>query len=183
MRNAIAAIVTVALAVGALVAAPVEPARPAGPDAPLAVPEPDVMRRPTDNAALDRFLREFAGKVEGGDGQWGFEFRGTRMMMFSDATHNRMRIIAPVGDATKLDKTELMLMLQANFDRALDAKYAIYKDVVWSTYVHPLGELTHSEFESALKQVETLRATYGTTYTSTELMFGAGENLQKQEDE
>ena len=67
-------------------------------------------------------------------------------------------------------------MLEANFDRALDAKYSIYQDVVWSVYTHPLGELTVEQFKDALNQVARLSQNFGGSYTSTDWIFGDGEN-------
>ena len=84
----------------------------------------------------------------------------------------------------QLEDAELLwTLLCANFDRALDAKYAIHRGLLWSTFVHPLGELTAAEFESGLKQVYTLRATYGTTYTSTDMVFGAETGGAEVEEE
>ena len=42
----------------------------------------------------------------------------------------------------------------------------------WATFVHPLGSLTEEEFDSALRQVFLLYATYGTAYSSLGMQFG-----------
>ncbi len=64
--------------------------------------------------------------------------------------------------------------MHANFDRALDAKYAISGGMLFSCFVHPLTSLSEGDLDNALNQVQTLRKNTGTTYSSTELIFGGG---------
>lgn len=52
-----------------------------------------------------------------------------------------MRIIMPIGDADEIDKESLLRMMQANFDSALDARYAIAQGSLWGVFIHPLGSL------------------------------------------
>ena len=40
--------------------------------------------------------------------------------------------------------------------------------------MHPLSTLTESDLQSAVKQVAALRTTYGTTYSSMDIVFGGG---------
>jgi len=46
--------------------------------------------------------------------------------------------------------------------------------------VHPLGELTKSEFNSAVRQVVALKQNYGTTFTSTEFIYGTTQDQEQQ---
>ena len=72
-------------------------------------------------------------------------------------------------------------MLEANFHSALDAKYSIWEGVVISVYTHPLKELSSEQFTDALKQVVRLSQTFGTTFSSTEFIFGGeGEESNKE---
>jgi len=66
-------------------------------------------------------------------------------------------------------------LLEANFDRALDAKYCLYEGFVCSVFTHPLKELQDHQFVDALQQVVNLANNYGTTFTSTDFVFG-GDN-------
>ncbi len=125
----------------------------------------------TTNRVLEGFLADLVGALEGGEGRWSFQYLGLQMMVITDEAHDRMRIVLPVAEAADLDKRALQVLLEANFDRALDAKYAIYNGVVWSTYVHPLGGLGRAEFVNAVNQVVALHKTYGTTFSSTDLWF------------
>jgi len=67
-----------------------------------------------------------------------------------------MRIMTPVADEKGLDFEELHRLLSANFDRALDAKYAISNGTLWSAFTHPLAELTDEQFIGCVGQVITL---------------------------
>ncbi len=125
-----------------------------------------------DDQALDALIHQWSDQVEGEAGRWSFQVDQTPLMVLSDQAHNRMRIISPIIDARDLDEHELRRMLEANFDRALDARYAVWRGRVWAVYLHPLAELTAQQFHNAVEQVIRLRANYGTTYSSWDLRFG-----------
>lgn len=92
-----------------------------------------------------------------------------------DARANRMRILVPISSADGLTEEELMRLMQANFDTALDARYAIANGRLWSVFIHSLQELGQDELISGLAQTVTLAQTYGDTYTSGAIMFGGGD--------
>lgn len=99
-----------------------------------------------------------------------------------DETANRMRILVPVSSAEGLDAEALLRLLQANFDSALDARYAIANGRLWSTFIHPLAELQGDQLISGLAQTVTLAQTYGDTYSSGALVFGGGDTRSLIED-
>ena len=143
--------------------------------------EPDVdasqdlaPRVSTNNYQVETYLDELAPNYEGGDGQWTFELYDVDMLLLTDEAHDRVRLISPVADASVLEPGQLRTLMEANFDRALDAKYAIWRDAVWATFVHPLSELTKSELRNAIRQVANLRRNYGGSYSSTELLYRVG---------
>jgi hypothetical protein len=125
----------------------------------------------TDSGALESFVRSVAPDFKGQPGHWTLRRDDVEVAVVADAAHDRMRVLAPVGDASKLAPADLATLLDADFDRALDAKYATRQGVVWAVYVHPLSSLTREEFESAVNQVIALRKNYGTTFSSTSLVF------------
>jgi hypothetical protein len=131
----------------------------------------------TDNDVLQGYLDAIFDEVEGDDGQWILVFDDVEMTLLSDEITNRVRVITPIVEADGLEPQELRVLLEANFDRALDAKYAIWRDIVWGVYLHPLQELSRDQLISALRQVATLRHTYGTTYSSMGLQFGGEEEF------
>ena len=126
------------------------------------------------NEKMQKIIYREAQDVEGKPGAWQFNFRERPVMILTDENANRMRIMTPVLEEKDLEDGQLKLMLEANFDRALDAKYAVFERIVWSVYTHPLGELGVEQFKDALDQVVTLSETFGTTYNSTDFLFGGG---------
>src|SRR5215831_17213634 len=136
-----------------------------------AASEPPGKAEGADIRALESFVRSVAPDFTGQPGHWALKKDEVEIAVIGDAAHDRMRVLAPVGDATKLAAAELTTLLDADFDRALDARYATRQGVVWAVYVHPLSSLTKREFESAVSQVVALRKNFGTTFSSTSLVF------------
>ena len=56
---------------------------------------------------------------------WSFEYGGRDFYVMTDENHNRMRAMMPVAQADSLSPDDLRTLLEANFDRALDARYAL----------------------------------------------------------
>lgn len=110
-----------------------------------------------------------------------FKIQEHELMLVFDEAANRMRVMAPVANSAALEPEFLTRMLQANFDSALDARYAIASDIVWSVYIHPLAELTETQFASALAQVVTAAATYGGSFSSGALVYGGGDSAELNE--
>ncbi len=128
--------------------------------------------KPTDYNTLKRLINHWTQDVEGQPGQWALEIRDTPIFVLANEQHNRMRIMSPIGDATRLEEAAQRKMLEANFDRALDARYAIWQNKIWSVFLHPLAELSEQEFHRGVEQVIQLRKNYSTTYSSSALIFG-----------
>ncbi len=124
-------------------------------------------------SAIGKILDAYLGQTEGQPGFW----RGLRedvpVYVFSDETHDRMRVMSPVGELRELEPQVLQVLLQANYDRALDARYALRGMEVWSVAVHPLATLAADDFASLIEQVVRLVKNTGTTYASTDLVFMA----------
>ena len=135
---------------------------------------------PTDYAALDRFIREYTDEVEGGHGRWAFEVGGVAVMVMADRAADRMRIMTPVAREADFNDGEYRKLLESNFDRALDARYALSGGVLWSAFIHPMSSLSHDQFDDGLDQVIRLSGTFGTTYTSSDMIF-APRGAQPQE--
>lgn len=105
-----------------------------------------------------------------------FEVDGTPVTLVFDVNADRMRLFTRVASSDGLSGAQLKRLMQANFDTALDARYAIAGGQVWSTYMHPLVSLSQDDFVSAIAQTVTLVRTYGTTFSSGALSFGAGDS-------
>lgn len=128
----------------------------------------------TDFAALDRFIREYTDEVEGGHGRWAFQIEDTSVMVLADQAADRMRIMTPVASVADFEPEEYQRLLIANYDRALDARYAVNHGILWSAFIHPMGSLSHKQFDDGLEQVIRLAENFGTTYASTDMLFAPG---------
>jgi hypothetical protein len=133
-----------------------------------------------NNQRLELLLSQHVDSLIGTPGQWQTVYQELPMMIVTDETNDRMRIIAPIVEVDKLDKGVLLDCLAANFHSALDVKYAVSNDIMWCVFIHPLSPLTEGELKSAVEQVYYGAATFGTTYSSTQLLFGGGSNDTKQ---
>lgn len=129
-----------------------------------------------DSRRVHELLAEAATIVETGRGFWGLRCGEHAVYVLTDEAHNRMRIMSPVAVEEDLDEAEMRLLLEANFDRTLDARFALADEIVWSLFVHPLDTLSEVQLLEGLGQVVQLAENFGTTYTSTDLLFGADLN-------
>ena len=94
-----------------------------------------------------------------------------------------MRIMIPVSDADDLPKDVLYRMLQANFESALDARYAVAQGLVWVAYIHPLSPLTEGQLLLALAQTYNAAETFGTSYSGGLFQFGGGDHRSEVFDD
>jgi hypothetical protein len=89
---------------------------------------------------------------------------------------DRMRAMVPIASVEEVTPEEMSRMMQANFDTALDARYAVAKDRVLGVFIHPLGALEREQFLSAIAQTVNLARTYGTLYSGGAQVFGGGDS-------
>ena len=111
-----------------------------------------------------------------------FTLADVPVMVVADSNANRMRAMVPIRSAEGLDKDELMRLMQANFDTALDARYAVAQGRLWGTFIHPLSPLEKEQLLSALAQTVTVALTYGQTYSGGAVTFGGGDSRGIYED-
>jgi len=121
---------------------------------------------------LEALLPSLLTEIDGRPGFWRGNRAEVQVYVLSDEEHNRIRVMAPIGELRELDPEFLALLLRSNFDRALDAKFALRGNELWSVFVHPLSTLLSDDLGLFLDQVVTLVKNTGTTYASTELVFG-----------
>ncbi|MEM8815476.1 MAG: hypothetical protein AAGE85_06595 [Pseudomonadota bacterium] len=111
---------------------------------------------------------------------WLFAVAGLDAAVVYDVGADRMRIIIPIGPAADLPQEELVRILQANYDSALDARYAIGNGQLWGTFIHSLSELSDDEFLVGLGQTANVVLSYGTSYSSGMFIFGGGDSAEIQ---
>ena len=109
------------------------------------------------------------------------------LVVLTDSRADRMRLMMPIRkfDPSNPDDLRLALIaLHSNYDRALDARYATQDGVLWSVFIHPLESLTEGDLKNGIDQVRGLRKNTGTTFSSSDLLFGsAAEESQEEEPE
>lgn len=98
------------------------------------------------------------------------------LVVIVDARADRMRAMVPIRSADTMDKDELHRLLQANFDSALDARYAIARGRLWGVFIHPLAALERRELLSGLIQTINVARSYGQTYSGGASVFGGGDS-------
>lgn len=99
-----------------------------------------------------------------------------RIMVITDTTSDRMRVMTPIRPYEEVSADEMTRMMQANFDSALDARYAIAQGMLWGVYIHPFSPLQKNQLISGIGQVVNLVRTYGSVYSGGGLSFGAGDS-------
>ena len=125
---------------------------------------------------LDTILRALDEAAQTNGRMWQITIADTPVLIITDPDNDRMRALAPVTEVENIEDGALRRMMQANFDTALDARYAIARDMVWATYIHPLAPLEKDQLISALGQVVNLAQTYGTLYSGGAMQFGGGDS-------
>ncbi|PVA11856.1 hypothetical protein DC366_02650 [Pelagivirga sediminicola] len=107
---------------------------------------------------------------------WRLIVGGQIVLLTADAEAGRLRAMVPIRSTDGLEAADLTRLMQANFDAALDGRYAIARGILWSVFVHPLPTLDKDHLIAGLAQVATLAQTYGTLYSGGALQFGGGDS-------
>ena len=121
-------------------------------------------------------------EAEGGDNFWRFTIEGVSLTLVYDESHDRMRVIAAIAPVNQLTPEQIVRCLQANFDSALDARYALAQGALWSAFIHPLGSLGREDLISGIGQTVNLVNSFGTTYSSGALVYGGGDSQRMQRE-
>ncbi|MEM9300761.1 MAG: hypothetical protein AAGE01_01540 [Pseudomonadota bacterium] len=152
--------------------------------APEAETSPGAATAPTAMTVdrLDGILRRLDSELRHENANWQLTIQERSILVVADAGANRMRIMTPIIRADALPPETWLRMLQANFDSALDARYAIAQDMLFSVFIHPLGSLTPEFLLSGISQVHGAAETFGTTYSSGAIVFGGGDSSELNRD-
>lgn len=136
-----------------------------------------------NNEKLGKIFESVSDSIQGEEGRWQLKIKNIVLFCITDTNYNRMRIVSPVIDAKRLDDKLKSAALIANFHSALDVKYAISDDILWSVFIHPLKELSEAQVKDAIKQVYNANITFGTTFSSTELVFPGNQKKEEKKKE
>ena len=122
--------------------------------------------------SLAKHIEEIAGSARTSRNVVEFQYDGIAITCVSDATHDRMRLIAPIAKRESIKAGHLEIMLTANFHTTLDARYALSKGIIYAAFLHPMSTLTRAQLDSAIRQVAALARNFGSSYSSDELIYG-----------
>lgn len=126
---------------------------------------------------MDEIIKRLDEKAKSTQlGFWQFEVEKRSIMIVADVKNDRMRILVPIGPVADVSEDLMKRLMQANFDTALDSRYAVAREIVWATYIHPLAALHDRQFVTAIGQTVNLAITFGTTFSSGLLSFGGGDS-------
>ncbi|MEO0666624.1 MAG: hypothetical protein AAFZ99_01800 [Pseudomonadota bacterium] len=146
-------------------------ATPEAPADPLVTAEPPMtmLRMAEIIRAIDPEARAAGNSIQ-------FTIDDIPLVVIADPRADRMRAMVPIRSATGLSSEELMRLMQANFDSALDARYAVAQGRLWGVFIHPLSPLEKDQLLSALVQTINVARTYGQTYSGGATVFGGGDS-------
>ena len=122
---------------------------------------------PMSQRRMELIFLEQVDKVEGSSGMLHSVVDGVRIYLLSDPENDRMRMMSQIAPADRLRRRFLNVLLEANFDVTLDARYAISEGVVYGVYRHPISRLTRADIETAFTQVLALAKNFGTSFSAT----------------
>ena len=125
---------------------------------------------------MEDIIKRLDSNYERDQGMFTFVYADRSIRVVTDENADRMRVIIPIIEAASLNEAALLRVLQANFDSALDARYAVAQGVLWSTFIHRLSSLDDRDFLSGIGQTINTAESFGTSYSSGELVYGGGDS-------
>ncbi len=137
----------------------------------LSIAESSIKPAQMNPERLHSIISDYTDNVKVNNNVISFDYEKVTIYCVWDANADRMRMIAPIANTSDLSSDLLELALKANYHTVLDARYAIGDDVLYAAFIHPLSPITKNEIESAIRQVSTSALTFGTSFTSGELVF------------
>ena len=133
------------------------------------------------DARVEALLKRLDTPISGGHGKWTFTLLNREVVVVAHEAAGRIRIMTPILTVPDEGFSDALMkrLLQANFDSALDARYAVADDILWGVYIHPLNPLTEQQFFGAIKQVISIAETFGETFSSGGPLFGGGDSSEE----
>jgi hypothetical protein len=125
---------------------------------------------------MDQVIKALDAKATRTGNSWQFTLQERAMLVVTDTSAARMRIITPIALIEDLPEGAMQRLMQANFDTALDARYAVAQNLVWGAFIHPLDTLTQRDFAAGILQTHAVGETFGTTFSSGAISYGGGDS-------
>ncbi|MBV1910923.1 MAG: hypothetical protein KUG78_16610 [Kangiellaceae bacterium] len=127
---------------------------------------------------LYQIILSYAQDVEIKGNVIAFEYQNVSLICVWDANADRMRMLSPIANRSELTLNMVDAAMEANYHTVLDARYAVGDGVLYSAFIHPLSPITEQEVQSAIRQVAIAALTFGSSYSSGELVF-PGNSAEK----
>lgn len=131
-----------------------------------------------DNAMLYEILQSVTDSLKGSEGMWQLKYSDRVMLVITDEYHDRMRMISPVEVMEEVSQSQMEAAMIANFHSTLDVRYAISDEILWAVFIHPLKALSESQVRDAFLQVYRAAETFGSTYSSSDLIFPGAKSAR-----
>ncbi len=87
---------------------------------------------------------------------WQVDTQQMRLLVILSQDSSWLRLLVPIAPATEA-QAFLSELLEANFDRTQEARYAFNQGVLWAVFMHSLTDLTEADFSSAIATLVSLR--------------------------
>jgi hypothetical protein len=130
-----------------------------------------------NNNDIDAFFRDCGvaervqKEIHDPNAVWTTVISGFPVLIRTQESANRMRIMAAIAEAADISKEDLYRLLEANYHSTWDVRYAIANGAVVSVFMHPLAELNRELFARALFQVVRCAETFGGANSSVDAIF------------
>jgi hypothetical protein len=83
---------------------------------------------------------------------WQIEMDHLRLLVLLSEDRSWLRSLISIAPAHEA-QTYLEQLLEANFDETLEARYALYQNVLWGVFQHSLESLTVDDFRGAIARL------------------------------
>lgn len=149
---------------------------------PLAAQDTSDTEPPMTLPRLAQIIAALDPEVESSGTAFRLTISDIPVVIVTDPRADRMRAMIPIRSTDGMEPEEILRVMQANFDTALDARYAIAQGQLWAVFIHPLSPLEKDQLISGLGQAANLALTYGTLFTGGAMQFGGGDSTQLHRD-
>ncbi|NER85382.1 MAG: hypothetical protein F6K42_39000 [Leptolyngbya sp. SIO1D8] len=87
---------------------------------------------------------------------WQVETDEFRLLVLLSADQSWLRLLAPLVPV-QAAQNFLDQILEANFDKTQEARYALHQNVLWGVFHHELATLTETGMESAINRLQMMK--------------------------
>ena len=102
---------------------------------------------------IETLLKSRFDNVELVNDRWEVSVGMSRLIVMAHHDTDRLRIMVPVAAVDHPDPQTFQRLLEANFITTMDARYAIYSDVLWAVFLAPLSTVSEHLFDTAITEV------------------------------